>query len=174
MTQVYWHSLTLFEFIHFKVMANIKPIDLIDMQNAVDQGRQYWIVDETKEGQRFQVSSKQLPNAIPKEENTEEELQDKTLNIDEDSLSQKVIEKIYFKKRNQQQIFDDFIDIKNNFDLCIQEVSKVIKGRGTTFKIDTLLEYLRDLNRLNQLTHCKYKLREMDHLLKNPLKVQSI
>lgn len=31
MTQVYWHSLTLFEFIHFKVMANIKPIDLIDM-----------------------------------------------------------------------------------------------------------------------------------------------
>jgi len=44
--KMYEHTLDLFEYMHFQVRSNIKPADAIELQNAVDQGRKYWKVDE--------------------------------------------------------------------------------------------------------------------------------
>lgn len=53
--KMYEYTLELFEYLHFQVRGNIKPVNAIEMQNAVDQGMKYWKVDEANgNGQKAQ------------------------------------------------------------------------------------------------------------------------
>ena len=46
MTMIYNQVLLLFQFLFNDIRGSLKPIDVIEMQNAMDQGRKYWQIDE--------------------------------------------------------------------------------------------------------------------------------
>ena len=46
MTMIYNQVLLLFQFLFNDLRGSVKPIDAIEMQNAMDQGRKYWQIDE--------------------------------------------------------------------------------------------------------------------------------
>ena len=74
----------MFEFMFYNTRINIQLIDQIEMQNAVDQGRKYWKIDEANG-----LYQKKL-----EEQTTGEDMEGKIVTIEDDNLAQRILDKI--------------------------------------------------------------------------------
>lgn len=112
--KIYGYMLELFEYQYFLVRGHIKPLDSIEMQNAVDQGRKYWKVDEAN-------GAAQKALNLPEPDDDEGRI-DASLALEDEGLSQKIIEKIMNDKRGQNQVYDEFAAIGKGFEAVKQVV----------------------------------------------------
>lgn len=76
----------LFEFTLLNNRNNIKPADTIELYDAVDENRQFWIIDEA-------VPNPGPKDVIPGEAPSGEQISNKSIMIDDSNLSHKIIEK---------------------------------------------------------------------------------
>ena len=73
-----------FEFIFTEIRYCIKPVDMVEMQNAMDAQRKYWKVDEANTPAQKKIST----------EESNDDIENKTYLIDDEALSGKIVEHI--------------------------------------------------------------------------------
>jgi len=64
------------------------------------------------------------------------------------------------KKRQQQQVFDDFSNLQIRFQKVQEKVNKIMKQNS--FKLDSLIQFLSEINRINQLKYFKQLLLDFE------------
>ena len=79
---------------------------------------------------------------------------DASLSLEDEGLSQKIIEKIINSKRGQNQVYDDFLAIVKSFEAVKNSVDAQL--RGGSFKLDSSLQSLRDHTRIQKLRNFKF------------------
>ena len=77
----------LFEFVAVTNRGNTKPIDLVEIQLAMEQQRQYWRVEEAAP----QAIGRQT---MPGETISDNEIEAKSYQIEEQTLSQKIVDRV--------------------------------------------------------------------------------
>jgi len=82
---------------------------------------------------------------VAQEEDNWEQMENQTILIEDDVLSQQIIEKIVSMKRTQTQIFDDFTNITAQFKEMQTAANSQIKSG--LMSLDKLVSILRDRNR---------------------------
>ena len=92
--KIYNHVLLLFQFFFFEARGSVKPVDLIEIQDSMDQGRKYWQIDEANTPAQKKLN-------MNSEDSRADIIEDKSLEIEDETLSQKIIERIVAKKRQQ-------------------------------------------------------------------------
>ena len=92
--KVYNHVLLLFQFLQFDTRGSIKPLDLIEIQDSMDQGRKYWQIDEANTPMHKKLN-------MNSEDTRADVIEDRSLEIEDETLSGKIIERIVTKKRQQ-------------------------------------------------------------------------
>lgn len=132
LAKLYRNVVLVLEFILTDIRHNIKPMDQIDMQNAADQNRKYWRIDEANTPEQARL------NKVS--EDPEDVIENKTMLIEDEILSQKIIDQVSQSRRQQQQVFEEFLRATGDFNQVVERASKRSKGNG--LKLDDLLQHL--------------------------------
>ena len=152
MLQIYTQVLILFEFLYYSSRVNIKPIDNIEVQNAMDQNRHFWRIDEATQIKKVE---------IPGEEPLAEERERKTYAIEDEALNSKIVDKVANDIRTQHAVLEEMLNLAKNFRAATEQANRQIKANC---RLDGLLQHLKDGNRINQMKIFKSQLLGLEML----------